>query len=184
MRRLSLRPTFLAITLLVLAAAGSSLAAQTFTATLTNGTEWTSYYRPLISAEDDSKVLLLTTAGNWVELNRSDVVTLDAKVPGGHGAQLMQDGSIRLGRVANDAAEDGSEEAVDPATRLLNYMMQRDANQTDYSVDQFAEPSDAGRGGLPVSGLGVPPGQTVGSGSTSFLVGSGGPEAVEPSETQ
>ncbi len=184
MRRSILSVFFLFATVVVSSVLTPSVAAQTFTTTLANGTELISYYRPVISASDETKVKMLTVSGNWVELDRDQVVSLDTKVPGGRGAELMADGSIRLGYVANYDASEGDEVATDPATRLLNYIVDQDNNRPDYSVDQFAEPGDAGRGGLPVSGLGAPPGQAVGSGATSFPTGSGGVDSVEPSEIQ
>lgn len=182
MRRMS----FMHCSILALAVALSVAplaATPIYTVTLNNGAEWVSLYRPVISDEDENIVLLLTDFGNWIQLDRADIANFDIEIPGGAGAELRQDGAIVLGSVANDEAlTDAQGQSLDPATQLLQYMMQRDADQPDYSVDQFVEPGEAGTGGLPVSGLGAAPGQYYGSGTTSFPVQSGGAEAAEPGE--
>jgi hypothetical protein len=40
---------------------------------------------------------------------------------------------------------------VDPTTRLLQYLSDRDAGQQDYSVEQFVDTESAGVGGFPTS---------------------------------
>ncbi len=186
MRRTTFRALFfraLFALVAVLAVAAVPLAGQTYTVTLNNGNQWVSNYRPVVTAKDESQVRLLTTSGSWILLNKDNIADLDIKIPGGRVGTLRPDGAIILGAAANDTVEE-AEISSDPATRLLEYMIERDANQRDYSVDQFAEPSEAGRGGLPVTGLGPPPGQAVGSGTTSFGVGGSGVEAVEPDDVQ
>jgi hypothetical protein len=52
----------------------------------------------------------------------------------------------------NDLAvpEEGGGE-VDPGQALVNYFREQDAQQQDFSVQQFVEPEQAGQGGLPVA---------------------------------
>ncbi len=182
---------FLKITLcsFVLAAfigAIPTVAEPVYTLALDNGTELVSYHRPVVAEDDENTILMLTDESNWIRLDRSSITDFSVEIPGGgSGAELRHDGAIVLGFVANDAVlTDADGESQDPATQLLQYMMYRDANRPDYSVDQFVEPSDAGAGGLPVSGLGAGPGQPYGSGATSFPVGSGGAEPVEPRDLE
>lgn len=178
------RPTIALCTLAFIALVAVPLAADpVYTVTLDNGTEWVSYYRPVTAADDESTVLLLTEWGNWVRLDKTQVADFVIDIPGGAGAELRADGAIVLGTVSNDAAlTDAEGGSLDPATQLLQYMRERDSSQPDYNVEQFVEPGEAGQGGLPVSGLSGAPGQSYGSGSTSFPVNSGNTGSVEPGE--
>ena len=182
-----MRPFKLAICILTIGGFVSVVPANAvpvYTLTLDNGTELNSYHRPVIAEDDENAVLMLTDEGNWIRLDKNSIADFSVDIPGGSGgAELRHDGAIMLGSVANDAAlVDAEGQSQDPATQLLQYIMQRDANRPDYSVEQFVEPGEAGTGGLPVSGLSGGPGQAYGSGSTSFPIGSGGPEPVEPGE--
>lgn len=180
MRRSTIALCFL--TAVVLAAA--PLAANlTYTVTLENGTEWVSLYRPVTAEGDENTVLLLTEWGNWIRIDKAQIADFQIDVPGNLDSEVRADGAIVLGTVSNDAAlTDAEGGSLDPATQLLQYMRERDSNQPDYSVEQFVEPGEAGTGGLPVSGLSGAPGQSYGSGSTSFPVQSGGTDTVEPGE--
>lgn len=178
------RPTIaLCILAAVVLASAPLLATPVYTVALDNGTEWVSLYRPVIADDDENAVLLLTEWGNWIRLDRAQIANFEIDIPGNIDAELRDDGAIVLGSVANDAAlTDAEGQSLDPATQLMQYMRERDANRPDYSVDQFVEPGEAGTGGLPVSGLGEAPGQSYGSGTTSFPVQSGGADPVEPGE--
>ena len=128
--------------------------AAIFTVTLTNGASIETHYRPLESADDESKIKLITENGNWISLPKDLVesVTSDFEAKG-YGTVLSTT-TVVLGWSPNDAPAPGAEAGdADPTTRLLNYFQQRDsagAQQPEpYTVQQFVEPNS--QGGIPIS---------------------------------
>mgnify|MGYP007073203895 CR=1 FL=1 len=147
--------------------------AETYTVELANGTSFESRYRPKEVAWDETKVLLLTDVGNWIALERSEIlsVTTDTETQG--FGKVIDVHTIALGWAPNDAPAESPEDALDPTSRLLNFLQAERENAPDYSVQQFVDPSEAGinTGGLPVGGY-------RGVGDTAFPTGGG--SAGEP----
>lgn len=146
--------------------------AETYTVELANGTSFETRYRPKEAAWDEDKIILLTDVGNWIAVDRTDIVSLDIATESKGFGKVIDIHTIALGWAPNDAPAQDPEEALDPATRLLNYLQAQQANRPDYTVQQFVEPGEAGgsTGGLPVggyTGLGDTAFPTRGGGSTS-----------------
>ena len=79
--------------------------------------------------------------------------------------------TILIGTAPNDAeVPDGETEALDPATRLLNYLesQERPQQAAPFNVQQFAEPNTGG---------GIPLGFTN---TTTPPLSGGGPGVIEP----
>jgi hypothetical protein len=157
--------------------------AETYTVTLASGTEFESRYRPVEAGWDESKVMVLTDVGNWIALDKNDIVSVITQTENEGFGKVIDTHTIALGWSANDKATEDPEAALDPMTRLFNYLSAQDANQPDYSVPQFVEPGEAGQGGLPVSGLTPPPtgvSNFYGVGDSSFPVRNTGNQPNEP----
>jgi hypothetical protein len=158
---------------LTLALAALPAAAELYTITLANGTEFESRQQPIEVDWDDSLVLVLTDVGNWIAIEKADVVGVEVDTETKGFGKVIDVHTIALGWAPNDQPADDPEAALDPTTRLLNYLQAQDQDRPDYSVDQFVDPSEAGLGGLPVGGY-------TGLGDTAFPVRSGGVAAEQP----
>lgn len=162
-----------ALAVVVLAAPA---AAEIYTISLTNGTQFQSRYRPAQSSWDSNSVLVLTDVGNWIALSKADIESVQSETERQGFGKVIDTHTIAIGWAPNDAPEVDAEASLDPMTRLLNFLSAEQSNQRDYSVPQFVNPGDAGQGGLPVSGLSPPDGGVTnlyGGGTTSFPVSSG-----------
>ena len=147
---------------------------ETYTVELSNGTSFESRYRPIQAAWDESKVMLLTDVGNWIAVERADIVAVEVGTESKGFGKVIDIHTIALGWAPNDAPTGDADAALDPTTRLLNFLQDQSANRPDYNVQQFVDPSDAGRnhGGLPVGGY-------TGLGDTAFPT-RGGSDFSEP----
>lgn len=157
--------------------------AEIYTVTLSNGTEFETRYRPKEASWDQSKVMVLTDVGNWIALDKGDIVSVISETENEGFGKVIDRSTIVLGWSANDAPTEDPEASLDPMARLFNYLSAQDANRPDYSVPQFVEPGEAGQGGLPVSGLTPPPtgvSNFYGVGDTSFPVQNSGNQPNEP----
>lgn len=155
--------------LVVLALFAVPALADVYYVTLTNGTVIETARQPQQASWDPNMVLLLTEVGNWVGFPKDDVKSVRAEDPTQGFGIKISDKAIALGRAPNDLpgektkAEQAQDRAADYANRVLDIMEQ---NQ-HYSVQQFAEPNQAG---------GVPIGAALGSSNAAFggLGGGGG----------
>jgi hypothetical protein len=157
--------------------------AEIYTVTLSNGNTFETRYRPKEAGWDTSKIMVLNDVGNWITVDKADVVSVISETENEGFGKVIDTMTIAIGWSPNDAPEATPEEAMDPMTRLLNFLAAEQANQPDYSVPQFVEPGDAGVGGLPVSGLtqpGASGGNLFGVGNSSFPVRSGDNTSLEP----
>jgi hypothetical protein len=151
--------------------------AEIYTVSLNNGTQFESRHRPQEASFDSSIVLVLTDVGNRIAINKADISSVDAATERDGFGKVIDTHTIALGWAPNDSPEIDPEAAMDPMTRLLNFLEAEQGNQPDYSVTQFGQPSIVGQdpaGGLPVSGLTRGPGgvnNIYGGGATSFPVG-------------
>jgi len=162
---------------LALSVAALPAAAEIYTVKLSNGTEFETRREPVEAEWDSNLLMVLTDVGNWIGLDKADVVGVEIDTENKGFGKVIDSNTIALGWAPNDAPTGDPEEALDPMSRLLNFLSAEQANQPDYSVQQFVEPGQAGRdtGGLPVGGY-------TGYGDTRFPVSSGGTSAAEPSE--
>ena len=141
-RRLTVLSTLLA--LLVVAPA----MADVFEITMTNGTKFSSRYRPQLTDWDESQVLVHTETGNRINLPLADIesISVDTEVKG-YG-RVINTTTIELGVAPNDAALPGDGAPLDPAEQLLQYLQQQDQAPTPFTVEQFVEPNSSG--GIPI----------------------------------
>ncbi len=118
---------------------------------LKNGNEFDSLYRPRLAAEGGDKVLVATETGNWISLPVDAIESVTSHVEARGFGKVINTTTILIGTAPNDAEVPGEEaEALDPATRLLNYLesQQRPQQATPFTVEQFAEPNTGG--GIPL----------------------------------
>ena len=158
-------------------------AAEIYTVTLANGNSFETRYRPKEAGWDADTIMVLTDVGNWIAIDKADIASVLSQTENNGFGKVIDTTTIAIGWAPNDAPEETPEESMDPMSRLLNFLSAEQANQPDYSVQQFAEPSEAGMGGLPVSGLtqpGASGGNLFGVGNSSFPVRSGGNTTLEP----
>ncbi|MDH3744734.1 MAG: YgdI/YgdR family lipoprotein [Acidobacteriota bacterium] len=160
-----------ALAVMFLLVAGPASAAV-FTVTLTNDSTIETHYRPIESADDESKVKMITENGNWISLPKDLVksITSDFEVKG-YGT-VLNSGTIVLGWSPNNAPTGAEGGELDSTERMLNYFQQRDANNVapaPYSVQQFVEPNS--QGGIPIS---------FGGRTTPPIGSSGGQPVVAP----
>jgi hypothetical protein len=143
--------------------------AEIYYLTLKNGNTFETRYRPQIASWDENKVMLITSMGNRISLNRSDIAEVESHSQiHGYGT-VIGNNTIALGIAPNDAAL--PEEAQDPQARLMSWIdgMNTQNQRPDYSVQQFVDPEDAGMtGGLPAWDLA--PGSIGGGGNTNIVV--------------
>jgi hypothetical protein len=147
--------------------------AETYFLTLKNGNVFESRYRPQIAGWDENKVLFVTSMGNRISLNRSDIASVEADSEMKGFGTVIDTNTIALGIAPNDAAL--PEEAQDPEARLMTWIegMNAENQRPDYSVQQFVEPDQAGMtGGLPAWDLA--PGSIGGGGNTNIIMPRGG----------
>lgn len=168
---------------LALALLAVPAAAEIYTVSLSNGTQFQTRYPPKEASWDSGIILVLTDVGNWIALEKTNVLSVLSETEKEGFGKVIDTVTIAVGWAPNDAPSQDAEAAMDPMTRLLNFLAAEQTNQPDYSVPQFAEPSEAGRGGLPVSGLTPPAGgvsNLYGVGNTNFPMRDSGNTASQP----
>ncbi len=161
---------------LALALVALPAAAEIYTITMANGTEFESRQQPKEVDWDDDIVVVLTEVGNWIALDKADIVEVEVDTENRGFGKVIDVHTVSLGWAPNDQPTEDPDAALDPTTRLINYLSEQQANQPDFSVQQFVEPGEAGgqTGGLPVGGY-------AGVGDSRFAVsGGGGTSASEP----
>jgi hypothetical protein len=123
-----------------------------------------------MAAEGGDKVLVSTEMGNWISLPVDSIESVMSHIEARGFGKVINTTTILIGKAPNDAAvPDEDAEALDPTTRLLNYLedQQRAQQAAPFSVEQFAEPNSMG---------GIPLGFT----NTTTPPLGGGPAAIEP----
>jgi len=144
--------------------------AEYHTIKLKNGNEFDTLYRPRLATQGGDKVLVATETGNWISLPVDAIESVVSHIEARGFGKVINTTTILVGMAPNDAEVPGEEtEALDPATRLLNYLEseQRSQQAVPFTVEQFAEPNSVG---------GIPLGFT--NSTTPPL--SGGPGVIEP----
>lgn len=153
--------------LLLMFALGQAASAQNYTVTLNNGSQFQTQYQPKEASWDRKMVLLLSDAGNWVALPRTDIQSISEQLQEQGGGTYLDKLTVRIGYSFNDAPTEKELEAQEPGSQieaLAQYLQQTQAPPAqDFSVQQFVDPGGAG-GGLPASfgaATGAPPGNVV-----------------------
>jgi len=126
------------------------LAAELFTVTLDSGATFETRYAPVEDPTDPGKVHFLTDTGNWITMPAGIVESVTAETETHGFGRVIAANTIEIGMSFNDLAQPEEGGPVDSSQALVNYFREQDAQQQDYSVQQFVEPEQAGQGGLPV----------------------------------
>ena len=160
------RPVFIITALMFLTVVPAM--AAVYTIHLKNGNSFESRYKPRIAGWDDNIIMLTTTVGNKITLQRDDIVDITTEFESQGYGTVIDTTTIVLGWAPNDAPQPG-DETIDPGVAMLKALQER-GGRPDYSVQQFVEPSQAGTsgGGLPAWEFGGGP----------FAGGSGGNDTV------
>lgn len=167
MRKTILRSVVAATALCLLAVPAT---AAIFTVTLNDGATFQTRYQPEIASWDANKVLILTTVGNWIGLDKADIkdVQVDHQTSG-YG-RVIDNTTVDMGYTANDNPMETDQPPASPQERLLAYLeAQQNQQQPVYNTEQFVEPEDAT--GLPLS---------MTTTTTPPLGGGGGDTGPEP----
>ena len=143
------------IVLVLLAVFAMPAAAELFTITLTNGSTFTSRYRPIQSAADEGTLQFLTDTGNWISLEKEIVTSVTAETESRGFGIVIDTQTIALGwdPTSIQQAEE-SETPEDPTAQLLRYLVEQDRAEAaapapaPFSNELIVEPSEAG--GIPL----------------------------------
>jgi hypothetical protein len=154
------------------------LAAEMFHIELADGHVFDTRYKPEEASWDANVVLLLTDTGNWIALPKADIAGITTETETKGFGQVIDTTTVLLGWAANDAPLP-EDEARFAAVERLQQMYEQQRAASDYTVEQFVEPSDAGQGGLPAYGATAPDFTYLGN-----LGGLGGGAAAPPLPTQ
>lgn len=144
------------LSLLALSLLAVPASAALFRVTLNNGTVIETAYQPQEASWDPDMVLLLTDAGNWIGLVRTDVRSVEEDQQStGYSVRLGQN-TYELGLSANDVADpmayalavsEGGDGNVDPRLLMMQRMLEQQQaeiqarqQQQNYSIQQFVEP--------------------------------------------
>lgn len=153
-RPTSRRPPALAFAAVLMAAAlfAGPAAGATWTVELVNGTEFDTRYQPEEASWDPTLVLLLTEQGNLIALDRAEIARVATDVEDRGFGTVIDTSTISLGVLPNDAdVPDPAGEELSTAQVLQQVIAaQQGQPAADYTVPQFVDPGQAGRGGLPV----------------------------------
>lgn len=128
--------------------------AEVYTLTLNNGGKILSRQAPEAAGYAVGLILVLTEVGNWAAFSVDDIASITSSTEARGFGTILDTTTIVLGWAPNDAVE---EEELDPQERMLRMMEERNQPRPDYSVQQFAEPSQTG--GIPIwmTGVTTPP---------------------------
>ena len=138
-------------------------AAAKFKVQLQNGTEIGTLYLPKEASWDRTKLIFLTSTGNWMAVDKSEVVKIVSTLQQQGFGKVLDDKTIEIGFLVNDAPTEDELKAAEAGRsdldRYLDTLRQlnQPRDQPDYSVQQFVSPDQAGRGtgGIP-AGYGAP----------------------------
>jgi hypothetical protein len=128
------------------ALAAPAARADVYTLTLTNGQSYLSLYPPEEASWDRNMILLHTETGNWIGVERGLIAGVSSQVEvRGHG-QRIDATTIYMGRTANANPTPGQEQPVDPQLALLQALYDQQGRDDTYTIEQFVEPGETGRG--------------------------------------
>jgi hypothetical protein len=147
-------PAILALALIV-SIPGVAAAKNAFTVTLTSGASFESLRQPQEAPWDKSVLLVLTDAGNWIAMPKTDVEVITAAIEKSGLANVIDSKTVRIGRI--DDGEEEEEEGTgtpgegagsDSLSQLQSFFseLQEASNESRpvYNTEQFVNPEDAG----------------------------------------
>jgi hypothetical protein len=150
MTRAPLRRT-LVLALLGLALVALPAAAEVYHVNLKSGSQFDSRYPPEEASWDANTLLFITETGNWIGISRDQIESVKAETETrGHGTRINAT-TLYMGKAPNaNQTPDQQAAGQNPQLQLLQKLIDRQSQQQDYSVQQFVDPGQAGKGGLPV----------------------------------
>lgn len=134
-----------------LCALASPLAAEIYHVELTGGNVFDTRYKPEEASWDPTIVLLLTDTGNWIAVPKAEIAGITTETESKGFGKVIDTTTVLLGWAANDAPLP-EDEAQFSAVERLQQMFTQQQQRQDFTVEQFVEPGQAGRGGLPAWG--------------------------------
>ncbi len=150
MTRTPLRRT-LVLAVLGLALVALPAVAEVYHVNLKSGAKFDSRYPPEEASWDANMLLFITGTGNWIGISRDKIESVKAETENrGHGKRINAT-TVYMGLAPNaNQSPDQQAAGQNPQLQLLQKLLDRQSNQQDYSVQQFVDPGNAGKGGLPV----------------------------------
>lgn len=138
-----------------LCAFASPAGAEIFHVEVVDGHVFDTRYQPEEASWDSNLVLLLTDTGNWIAVPKSEIAGITTETENKGFGRVIDTTTVLLGWAANDAPLPEDEARFAAVERLQQLFEQRQGQ--DYTVDQFVDPGEAGRGGggLPAYGAGA-----------------------------
>jgi len=135
-----------------LCALASPLAAEIYHVELTGGNVFDTRYKPEEASWDPTIVLLLTDTGNWIAVPKAEIAGITTETENKGFGKVIDTTTVLLGWAANDAPLPEDEAQFSAVERLQQMFTQQQQQRQDFTVEQFVEPGQAGRGGLPAWG--------------------------------
>lgn len=138
-----------------LCALAAPAGAEIFHVEMVDGHVFDTRYQPEEASWDPDLVLMLTDTGNWIAVPKAEIAGITTETENKGFGRVIDTTTVLLGWAANDAPSPEDEARFAEVDRLQQLFQQQ---QQDYSVDQFVDPSEAGRGGggLPAYGASAP----------------------------
>ena len=99
------RSTRALVLALLATAAAAPVSAALFVVTLTNGTTFSSRYKPLDADWDAGKIVLLDEAGNLISLSKSEIDGIESDVDSKGFGHMLDDTTMAFGWAPNDRGE-------------------------------------------------------------------------------
>lgn len=132
-------------------------AAQDWTVELHSGAEFRTFYQPREAAWDDTMVVFMSDAGNWVALPKDDISEVYSQRERLGFGKMLDSKTVQIGFLMNDQLtpeeQAALEESGGPRSELLDAIEALQGQQQNYDVEQFVDPGEAGSGGFPSSSI-------------------------------
>lgn len=130
------------------------VAAETYHVDLKNGQAYETRYPPEEASWDADTLLIVTETGNWIGVKRAAIERIDIETELRGFGKRINATTIFMGRSPNSApAEEANLTPAERQNQLLEQLITQQQTQPDYTMQQFVEPGDLGRGasgGIPV----------------------------------
>jgi len=140
-----------------LCAFASPAGAEIFHIEMVDGHVFDTRYQPEEASWDPNLILLLTDTGNWIAVPKAEISGITTETENKGFGRVIDTTTVLLGWAANDAPLPEDEAQFSAVERLQQFYEQQQ-QAGDFTVDQFVDPGEAGRGGggLPAYGAGAP----------------------------
>ena len=140
---------------LIVSIPGVAAAKNAFTVTLKSGASFDSLRQPQEAPWDKDMLLVLTEAGNWIALPKTDVDRITAAIERSGLARMIDSKTIGIGKIDDGEEEEEGEgtpgegaRGSDALDRLEGFFtsLQEGINDSrpTYNPEQFVNPEDAG----------------------------------------